>query len=280
MNVHVPLRWPVLKASRLLEFCSQKELVLQTGHSVDQWPLVLVKELFDNALDAAEEAGTAPAHWYDPERFERLIAAYVADDQDRQRTRTVREFVAEFRGMSGTAKQKQVLDETSTARMALAELFADGKADKVKIANLLSAIQRSTKSVKPQELGVIAKEHLATRFAAAGADPNTFNYKRLVRDDAGLPTVIEIAFAYCPDAMATRRLITGVNWSVGINNPVELNAMTSDQLVTFVERKLEHHGIKKVIPDEEELAGAYRLFARSDVVEQIVEGELMATMMP
>jgi hypothetical protein len=47
MNVHVPLRWPVLKASRLLEFCSQKELVLQTGHSVDQWPLVLVKELFD-----------------------------------------------------------------------------------------------------------------------------------------------------------------------------------------------------------------------------------------
>jgi len=280
MNVHVPLRWPVLKASRLLEFCSQKELVLQTGHSVDQWPLVLVKELFDNALDAAEEAGTAPGRWYDPERFERLIAAYVADDQDRQRTRTVREFVAEFRGMSGTAKQKQVLDETSTARMALAELFADGKADKVKIANLLSAIQRSTKSVKPQELGVIAKEHLATRFAAAGADPNTFNYKRLVRDDAGLPTVIEIAFAYCPDAMATRRLITGVNWSVGINNPVELNAMTSDQLVTFVERKLEHHGIKKVIPDEEELAGAYRLFARSDVVEQIVEGELMATMMP
>jgi hypothetical protein len=139
----------------LLEFCSQKELVLQTGHSVDQWPLVLVKELFDNALDAAEEAGTAPAHWYDPERFERLIAAYVADDQDRQRTRTVREFVAEFRGMSGTAKQKQVLDETSTARMALAELFADGKADKVKIANLLSAIQRSTKSVKPQEHGII-----------------------------------------------------------------------------------------------------------------------------
>jgi hypothetical protein len=35
---------------------------------------------------------------------------------------------------------------------------------------------------------------------------------------------------------------------------VELNAMTSDQLVTFVERKLEHHVIKKVIPDDEELA--------------------------
>jgi DNA topoisomerase VI subunit B len=60
MNLHVRMERPVLKASRLLEFCSQKELVLQTGHPVDQWPFVLVKELFDNALDAAEEASTAP----------------------------------------------------------------------------------------------------------------------------------------------------------------------------------------------------------------------------
>jgi len=55
---------------------------------------------------------------------------------------------------------------------------------------------------------------------------------------------------------------------------VELNAMTSDQLVAFVERKLEEHGIKKVIPDDEELAEAYRLFARSQEAEQIIEREL------
>jgi signal transduction histidine kinase len=46
--------------SRLLEFCSVKELTLQTGHPVEQWPLVVVKELFDNALDASEESGIAP----------------------------------------------------------------------------------------------------------------------------------------------------------------------------------------------------------------------------
>ncbi len=46
--------------SRLLEFCSEKELTLQTGHPVEQWPLVILKELFDNALDAAEESGVAP----------------------------------------------------------------------------------------------------------------------------------------------------------------------------------------------------------------------------
>jgi DNA topoisomerase VI subunit B len=176
-----------------------------------------------------------PAHWYDYERFERLIAAYVADDQDRQRSRTVREFIAEFRGMSGSAKQKEVLDATGTARMALANLFADGKPDKVKIADLLSTIQRATKPVKPQDLGLIGKEHLAARFAAAGVDLRTFNYKRMLRDDAGLPTVIEIAFGYRPNARPIRRLIAGVNWSVGINNPFRQLGGNGESLDSFLE---------------------------------------------
>ena len=50
----------VFKTSRLAEFCSQKELVNQTGHAVEDWPLVDLKELIDNALDGAEESGIAP----------------------------------------------------------------------------------------------------------------------------------------------------------------------------------------------------------------------------
>jgi hypothetical protein len=46
--------------SRLLEFCSEKELVAQTGTPVKHWPVYLLKELVDNALDACEEAGRAP----------------------------------------------------------------------------------------------------------------------------------------------------------------------------------------------------------------------------
>ncbi len=46
--------------SRLLDFCSRKELIAQTGHQPDAWPLVVLKELVDNALDACEEAGVAP----------------------------------------------------------------------------------------------------------------------------------------------------------------------------------------------------------------------------
>ena len=43
-----------------MEFCTQRELQNQTGHGVYEWPLVVLKELMDNALDACEEAEVAP----------------------------------------------------------------------------------------------------------------------------------------------------------------------------------------------------------------------------
>lgn len=46
--------------SRMLDFCSEKELTAQTGHGPNDWPLVVLKELMDNALDACEEARVAP----------------------------------------------------------------------------------------------------------------------------------------------------------------------------------------------------------------------------
>jgi DNA topoisomerase VI subunit B len=48
------------RTSCLLDFCSEKELVAQTGHNKYDWPLVVLKELMDNALDACEEARIAP----------------------------------------------------------------------------------------------------------------------------------------------------------------------------------------------------------------------------
>ena len=46
----------IFKTSRLAEFCSKRELTNQTGHAVEEWPLVIVKELLDNGLDACEES--------------------------------------------------------------------------------------------------------------------------------------------------------------------------------------------------------------------------------
>jgi hypothetical protein len=48
------------RTSREMDFFSARELVTQTGHEVTEWPLVVLKELIDNSLDACEEADIAP----------------------------------------------------------------------------------------------------------------------------------------------------------------------------------------------------------------------------
>ena len=71
-----------------------------------------------------------PAHWYDVVRLERLMAAYVGDDLDHKRERTAREFVSEFRGLSGSVKPAAVLDAAGLGRPLLADFFASsGTAD-------------------------------------------------------------------------------------------------------------------------------------------------------
>jgi DNA topoisomerase VI subunit B len=46
--------------SRTMDFFNEKELVTQTGHPRHEWPLVFVKEMVDNALDACDEADVPP----------------------------------------------------------------------------------------------------------------------------------------------------------------------------------------------------------------------------
>jgi hypothetical protein len=52
-----------------MDFFNEKELITQTGHAAAEWPLVIVKELVDNALDACEDADVAP------------VVDVVADDE-------------------------------------------------------------------------------------------------------------------------------------------------------------------------------------------------------
>ena len=77
-----------------------------------------------------------PPCWYDAARFERLLAAYANEDG----SRTIREFVSEFRGLSGSAKVAEVLDATNLARVTVGEMFnADGKPSP-RINRLLAAM--------------------------------------------------------------------------------------------------------------------------------------------
>jgi hypothetical protein len=160
------------------------------------------------------------AHWYDEARFERYIAAHVARDQDTSRERTVREFISELRGFSGSAKQKLVLDETGMSRAGLASLFgADGDPHRDDIARLLAACQSHSRPVKPRALGLIGRSHLLACFHAADIHEESFKYQKATGETEGLPWIVESAFGYCPDAPDRRRIIAGINFSVGIGNP-------------------------------------------------------------
>jgi histidine kinase/DNA gyrase B/HSP90-like ATPase len=159
------------------------------------------------------------AHWYDAERLTRYMAAHVTRDQDLGRNRTVREFISEFRGLSGSLKQKRVIEESDATRTALANFLGDGQTA-LPAVQLLEAMQRHTRKIKPHDLGVIGRDHLLARCQLAGVNEKTFRYKSVIGEIAeGLPAVIETAFGWCPDAPPVRRIIAGANWSPGLGNP-------------------------------------------------------------
>jgi hypothetical protein len=55
---------------------------------------------------------------------------------------------------------------------------------------------------------------------------------------------------------------------------VELNALTSDQFVAFIERKLTEHGVKKIVPTKIVLAETYRTMVQGRDIEKMLKREL------
>jgi DNA topoisomerase VI subunit B len=223
----VRLRWPQ-SASSYIHYARSRFLQIADDFAWLNPHLTMTVEW--NGERCVERRATKPdwkkwraseptsAHWYDLARFERYMGAHIARDQDLGRERTVREFISEFRGLSGSAKQKAVLDEVGAARSSLAGYFGNGEANHAANARLLAACQKHTRPVKPVDIGLIGKDHLEAIFLAEGVAPKSFNYFRKLDVHKGVPHVAEIAFGYTPNATA-RRIIAGVNWSVAIGNP-------------------------------------------------------------
>ena len=189
------------------------------------------REPSDPAWKKWRSADPTSAYWYDEPRLTRYIAAHVARDQDRGRDRTVREFIAELRGFSGSAKQRVVLDKTGLTRAPLSSLFGpDGSPESAAIAALLDALKTVSKPVKPLDLGLIGKQHLLACFNAVGLVAETFKYHKAIgEDDEGLPWVVETAFGWCP-SLEQRRIVAGANWSVALGNPFRSFGQTGEGL--------------------------------------------------
>ncbi len=172
------------------------------------------------------------AHWYTLAQFERYAGALIARDQERHRQAsrekiTVRDFTAQFRGMSATDKQKQILRELRASHMSLYRFFGNEKVvNHQRMEKLLDLLQEHTRPVRPELLGVIGEEHLQKLMVDAGGEPKAFKYFASPGNAAGVPYMVEIAI--CPFKQwvdggiePDRLLITGVNFSATLENPFD-----------------------------------------------------------
>lgn len=162
---------------------------------------------------------TSP-HWYTPETLRSLIAGYITKEREGGRPRTVREFVSEFKGLSGTAKQKRVTEDLS--HVQLADLVENGQFDDGAVGRLLTRMQDNSKPVKPAALGVIGQEHMTAWMTTyAGADPDTIQYAKSTGEQDGMPFVVEAAFGVNEGFESRRRILYGLNWTPALGSPVK-----------------------------------------------------------
>src|SRR5262249_42937646 len=81
------------------------------------------------------------------------------------------------------------------------------------------------------------------RFLAAGGNAYTFKYQqRKGTTSEGIPYIVEFAFGLYQSGLTetgtgvSRKLITGANWSVGINNPFRVFGSTGEGLESTLEK--------------------------------------------
>lgn len=172
---------------------------------------------------------TSP-HWYTQEQLRDLVAAYLSNNQDK----TIREFISEFRGLAGSQKQKAISSKTGL-QGRLSELIINGDIDELKVQQLLISMQEQTQPVKPQQLGIIGKDHIVSCMEKYyGVKVGTIQYKKITGFDNNLPHVIEIAFGIKDKEHEKegRTIVCGLNWSPTLGIPVvEFRQMLSEMRI-------------------------------------------------
>jgi DNA topoisomerase VI subunit B len=186
---------------------------------------------------------TSP-HWYEIAHLERLIGAYITHDRKANTDRLVSDFVAEFDGLTGSQKRAKVLADADMKRVNLAELVVGDRLDSKRIEMLLAAMQRHTRPVKSERLGIIGEDHLKKRLLAMGVKEESFRYSRKIakckkRESAPdekacfIPWVLESAFGWRGnESEDMRRIFSGANWSSAIKNPFRSFGSTGEGLET------------------------------------------------
>ncbi len=160
-----------------------------------------------------------PVHWYTQDQFTAYIAAHLANGHE---ALTLRQFVAQFAGLSSTVKQKDVVANTKTGA-TLVDLLKDGKIDGAAAQRLYAAMSAASTPPKPMALGIIGKEHLEAWMRTRGTLIDfSCDYRKATMELDGKPVVIEVAFGLYRD-LDRLELVELVNWSAPISPPFILS---------------------------------------------------------
>jgi hypothetical protein len=157
-----------------------------------------------------------PPHWYTLDRFEELVASIVS----LKKPLTVRDFLADFRGLTRTSTRMIVLAAAKLERGTKLEDLVDkkrGAFDKNALRRLLTAMQQNSKEVAPEVLGVLGKQHFLEKLTG---EDQSFRYAKQAGVENGLPYIVEAACRLTEDKLL-QGLHIGLNWSVPLSNPLQ-----------------------------------------------------------
>ena len=180
----------------------------------EQWAY----EAIDPAWTKWTPSSPTSPHWYQVADLERLAGAFLSHDRERKTVRLLRDFLAQFDGLTGTAKRKAVLEAVGLQRAPLDRLL-NGRDDfdHDLVNRLLKAMQAKARPIKPKALGPLGRDNIAAIFEHWRGDLETYRYKMVTGVCGGVPWVIEAALACRPEGCA-RQLICGINWSPALDH--------------------------------------------------------------
>lgn len=228
------LHWPevarYLTDPELTGFCAAKDLVdlYSRFNPHVAWRLCQMGEAPYDISPTNTDWGkwtpdrpTSP-HWYTPDELARLLAGYLRADRQSGIPRSVREFIADFAGLSSTGMQKQVTDNAGLTGATLEDLAGPDGIRPDLAHSLHGEMVNVSKVILPKTLGILGKKHFLEAVGAYdGVDIDSVRYKKLdgLIDDR-LPFIVEAAMGWREASELSRSLHIGLNWSPALRNPI------------------------------------------------------------
>jgi hypothetical protein len=162
--------------------------------------------------------------WYDGAALAKLIFAHIRAAERGGRDLTLRDFVRQLRGLSGTAKAKLVCDRLPAVKR-LAD-FTDRPGD---VESLLQAMRSGTQAPSPGILGEVGEGHFRQRFEQ-WFGIRRFWYKKVAGEVNGVAFVVEAALA---ETERPGRLFHGVNFSPTFDDPLAGTWLVADEFTAM-----------------------------------------------